>query len=75
MRIVSRSFLLSFSLTVVALSAAMHLGIPKVAVRPANATSSCPNTECHGYQMCRYSPTVICALHTREGPCTAWRCQ
>jgi hypothetical protein len=71
----SRSFLLPFSLTAVALVAAMHLGIPKVAITPAGASDTCPNTECHGWQMCRYSPGVICALSSRTGPCTAWQCQ
>jgi hypothetical protein len=68
-----RSFLLPFILTAVALLAAMHLGIAGVGVPPAQA-QVCPNTECHGWQMCRYSRGVVCAIHTRDGPCTAWRC-
>lgn len=70
-----RSFLLRLSLTVLALAAAMHLGIPKLAVRPADATSTCPNTECHGAEMCRYSPRIVCALSSRTGPCTASWCE
>lgn len=75
MRSISRSFLLPFALTAVALMAATHLGIAKLAISPADASTTCPNTECHGWQMCRYSPGVICALASRTGPCTAWQCQ
>ncbi len=74
MRIFSRSFLLPFSLTVVVLLAAMHLGVFKVAVAPARATSPCPHTGCHGSQMCVWAPGGICALHGRTGPCTTYSC-
>lgn len=75
MKIPSRPFLLPFSLTAVSLVAAMHLGIPGLGVTPSKAVSTCPNTECHGWQMCRYSPRVVCALGSKDGPCTAWACQ
>jgi hypothetical protein len=73
MRRIPPSFLFRFLLTAVALMAAMDLGIAGLGVRPAQA-QSCPNTECHGWQMCRYAPRVICAISTRDGPCTAWHC-
>jgi hypothetical protein len=69
-----RSLLLPFLLTIVALLAAMHLGIAAVEVPRAEA-QICPNTECHGWQMCRYSLRVSCAIHTRDGPCTASLCR
>jgi hypothetical protein len=68
-----RSLLLPFLLTIVALLAAMHLGIAAVKVPRAEA-QTCPNSECHGWAMCRYSPRVSCALYTRDGPCLASRC-
>lgn len=73
MRIGSRSLLLKMLLTLVALLAAMQLGVTGMGVSRAQA-QACPNTECHGWQMCRYSPRVSCALYTRDGPCTASRC-
>jgi hypothetical protein len=70
----AKSFLLPFLLTIVALLAAMHLRLAGAEVPRAEA-QTCPNTECHGYQMCRYNLRVVCAIHTRDGPCTAWLCQ
>lgn len=75
MKSISRSFLLRLSLTVLALAAAMHLGIPKLAIRPADAISTCANTECHGAEMCRYAPKTVCALSSKTGPCTASWCE
>jgi hypothetical protein len=75
MRIFSRSFLLPFSLTVVVLLAAMHLGIFKVAVAPERATSLCPNMACFGVHACVYSPDWICAMHTKAGSCTSFYCE
>lgn len=75
MRILSRSFLFPFSLTVAALVAAMHLGIPKVAVAPAAGTSHCPHTGCFGTQACLYSPNATCAIHAKAGSCTTYFCE
>jgi hypothetical protein len=69
---ISRSLLLKFVLTLVALAAATHLGILG-GVSQAQA-QTCANTECHGWQMCRYMPRVNCALFSRDGGCTAGRC-
>jgi hypothetical protein len=74
MQSISRSFLLRFSLTVLALAAAMHLEVPKLSIRPADATSTCSNTECYGVNMCNYFPNARCAIGSRNGPCTVYSC-
>lgn len=74
MKSISRSFLLRLSLTVLALAAAMHLQIPKLSIRPADATSTCPNTECYGPTMCNYFTNARCAIGSRNGPCTVYSC-
>ena len=74
MRFLAKRFALPFAVTTAALIAAMHLGIARVGAATAEAQSSCPNSECHGYAMCRYTPNVSCSLHGRLGPCLAERC-
>jgi hypothetical protein len=73
MRRIPRSILLPFILTAVTLFAAAHLGVTPVKIPEARA-QTCPNTECYGWQMCRYNRYTVCAIHTRDGPCTIWRC-
>ena len=75
MQSISRSFLLRLSLTVLALAAATHLQVPKLSVRPANATSACPNTTCYGPTLCTYAANETCAIGSRTGPCTVSECQ
>lgn len=74
MQSISRSFLLRLSLTVLALAAAIHLQIPKLSIRPANATSTCPNTTCYGPTLCTYAASETCAIGSRTGPCTVSNC-
>lgn len=75
MQSISRSFLLRFTLTLLALAAAMHLQIPKLSIRPANATSACSNTDCYGPTLCNYAAGLQCAIGSRTGPCTVSHCQ
>lgn len=75
MKSISRPFLLRLGLTVLALAAAMHLQIPKLAIRPAGATSTCANTTCYGPTLCTYSAGTLCAIGSRSGPCTTSYCQ
>jgi hypothetical protein len=75
MQSISRSFLLRLGLTLLALAAAMHLQVPKLSIRPADATSTCPNTSCYGPTLCYYSAGEACAIGSRTGPCTVSNCQ
>jgi len=75
MQSISRSFLLRLGLTLLALAAAMHLEIPKLSIRLADATSACPNTTCYGPTMCTYAAHETCAIASRTGPCTVSNCQ
>lgn len=74
MQSISRSFLLRLGLTLLALAAAMHLQIPRLSIRPADATSTCPNTDCYGPTLCNYSAGTVCAIGSRTGPCTVSYC-
>lgn len=73
MKRVGGSFILKLILTIAALVAAAHGGRPGGVPRAA-AQTTCSNTECHGYAMCRYMPRSNCALFARDGGCMATRC-
>lgn len=75
MRFRSRSFIMAFLLTLAASFAAMHLDLPFVGVQAATANlDGCPNTGCHGWEMCKYTSRSSCSLAGPNGPCTATRC-
>ena len=71
-----RRFGVPAALTLACLFGAMQLNVGGLGIQNAEAyvAPSCPNSECHGPEMCRYGRASSCSLSGPHGPCTASWC-